>query len=228
MRSKKTPRRSLESVFAQSKLIKYLHYKAGRSCKNIHGLKRAIASELCQACAEGRRDLAVTERRLEAMWQSAQRRLRTKYAAYGNFHQLPGTRWWFQLGLSTTEHVYVKLYTPKGENMYTTSASVARLPELCDCRAHKIVRGLLCLSAADQLDKCVPGRTAVDSASVLSCGLEATTNALISVFEHRTRFSEENRVKPLSELCLRSFAGLPAGSFSKAPLWMEDLLYRLF
>ena len=94
MRSKKTPRRSLESVVASSKLIKYLHYKAGRSCKNIHGLKRAIASELCQACAEGRRDLAVTERRLEAMWQSAQRRLRTKY---GSLRQL----------LSTSRHALV-------------------------------------------------------------------------------------------------------------------------
>ena len=98
------------------------------------------------------------------MCLEAQRRLHMSYSAYENFY-VPGMTWWFQLGLSSDAHVYVKVTTPRGEKMYTTSASVGRLPELCNCRAHKIVRGLLCLSAADQLEKCVPGRTAIDSPS---------------------------------------------------------------
>ena len=109
--------------------------------------------------------------------------------AYGNFHQLPGTRWWFQLGLSTPSTSTSSVHTQGREHVHDKRQ---RRPFARAVRAHKIVRGLLCLSAADQLDKCVPGRTAVDSASVLSCGLEATTNALISVFEHRTRFSGSN------------------------------------
>ena len=230
MRNKTPPTRSLEWLARSSKLIRFLKFKAKGACKNFPSLKRAVVRELNNASLEGEVNLVRTEKRLEALWEKARSRLRRNYTAHGSF-SIGGMDWWFQLALSSNTNIYVKVLTPSGERLYATNATRnVDAIEPCTCNAHKVVQALVCLSAADQLEKShssFTGHALVECASVRACGTQAITNAIMSVFEHGTKLSEETPVKRLSELCLRVLSGMPVESFSKAPHWTGEI-YQLY